>query len=991
MKLLTLTVAILLSTITAANKFEEIFKTPPHDARPRGYWVWPHGNFDYSAIRNELKGFKEKGLGGVDIFDLGITDNKDVIPAGPAFMSPEQIDGIAFVLEEAKKLDLKIGLIVSSSWNAGASWTQPEHAAMNLVAAMDTVQGPVKYDKTLPFPALPDSFTKSYGVFALHVPKNEKGMPRFYFDVATLVFPVTKAGILANPAQVKMMDAPDVAIELQEGRWIILRAVCTNFGQMLWAPSDNSNGLTIDHFSKEAVHDHFMEIINRLEKRCGPLGDTVLERLYLASYESNAGIIWTPTFAEDFYAMNGYRIEPYLPALFGVIIKDKLTTERFLYDYRKTVSDLFVKNLYRNARRICHKHGLKICSEAGGPGAPLHDVPTEDLLALGLLDIMRGEFWVDKRHRLKPDGFEELQIVKGIASAAHIYGHKIVEMEAFTSHDNWRQSPATLKPFADRAFCEGMNRVVYHTMSHNLPEAGLPGWSFGAGTHINTNLTWWDLSSAWHAYLTRCSALLQQGQFVAHACFYYGHEIPNFTQPKYIRPELGAGYDYDDINSEVLLTAEVENGRLRLPGGMSYPVLVLPEDKRMDLAVIKKIKELLLAGAVIIGSKPQRVYGLANFQEQELELNEIANELWGQKKPSNLDKKIGRGRLVIGKSTRQILENMGIGPDVGFLNAPSDTAMDFIHRRTARDDIYFIRNTTRNPIMAEVRFRVFNKQPELWDAVTGDIKKCGLYLQEKNGIRLPVHLDTRGSMFVLFREKTEGMHATGLKKDGRQLFPDRKNSLTEPFEVIQKKQRLIFQAAEPGTYEIVLSNGQQEQIHSNRPTEIAINGPWDVRFPYGWEAKTEQTFDKLISWTESDDAGIRAFSGTATYCKEFYITAYGEKNNQQVFLDLGSLYEIAQVYLNGHDVGISSFAPHRFDVTGILRSGANHLVVKVANTWLNRLIEDDKREEAERLTHTNLTRGPTGMTYWREAKPKASGLLGPVRLLVFQTSIIPLK
>jgi len=497
---------LLMPLVGLASELEEIFRNPPHDAKPRGYWVWPHGNFDYAAIKHELQEFKAKGLGGVDIFDLGIADPKDVIPSGPAFMSPEQVNGIAFALAEAKKLELKIGLIVSSSWNAGAAWTPPEQAAMNLVASIDTVRGPIKYDKNLPFPALPDSFVKPYGTFPLHIPRDKNGLPQYYQDVATLVFPLSEAGILRSPEQVKRFEGPQVQIELPEGRWVMLRTICTNFGQMLW---------------KEAVRDHFETIIQRLETRCGPLANTALERLYLASYESNADIIWTPALPDEFFERNGYRVEPWLPALFGVTIQDKPTTERFLYDFRKTVSDIFVENLYRNARDICHQHGLKICSEAGGPGPPLHDVPTEDLKALGSLDIMRGEFWVDKKDRLNPDGFEQLQIVKSIASAAHIYGHKIVEMESFTSHDNWRQSPATLKPFADRAFCEGMNRVVYHTMSHNLPEAGQPGWSFGAGTHINTNLTWWNLSDQFHAYLARCSALLQQGHFVADVCFYF--------------------------------------------------------------------------------------------------------------------------------------------------------------------------------------------------------------------------------------------------------------------------------------------------------------------------------------------------------------------------------------------------------------------------------------------------------------------------------------
>jgi hypothetical protein len=628
---------------------------------------------------------------------------------------------------------------------------------------------------------------------------------------------------------------------------------------------------------------------------------------------------------------------------------------------------------------------LKICSEAGGPGAPLHDVPTEDLKALGAIDVMRGEFWVDKRHRLKPDGFEELQIVKGIASAAHIYGHKIVEMESFTSHDNWRQSPATLKPFADRAFCEGMNRVVYHTMSHNLPEAGKPGWTFGAGTHVNTNTTWWDMSAAWHRYISRCSAMLQQGQFVADVCFYYGHEIPNFTQPKHARSGLGLGYDYDDINTEVLLAADVRNGRIVLPSGMSYALLVLPDENRMDLAVSQKIRDLLLAGATIIGPKPSRVYGLANYRQQEEALREIADELWGQGKRRNLDKTIGAGRLVVGKSPKQILRDMGIGPDAECLNAPSDTTFDYIHRRTANADIYFVRNSTAKPLTMDVRFRVFDKQPELWNPVTGERNACALFVQEKDGIRMTVDFDPHGSLFIIFKEPPLPIHIVRVRYQDKQLFPAQ-STPTSRFRAIVKNHSIDFTANAAGDYEFELNSGTTMNKTNPLSKTIKITGPWDVRFPHGWGARQLQTFAELVSWTDSNDPGTRAFSGTATYRKTFSLSE-DETVNRHLVLDLGEVRELAQVYLNGQDLGVTIFAPHQFDVSGIVRPGDNHLVVKVTNTWLNRLIEDGSRPEQERLTHTNLTRGPTSATAWHEAEPKPSGLLGPVSIFTTRVSL----
>jgi len=986
MRVLTFFMLLVVTLPAAGNDLQDLFRNPPHDALPRGYWIWPHGNFDYTTIKEELKEFEEKGLGGVDIFDIGIRDRKNVIPPGPVFMSPEQIDGMAFALDEAEKRGLKIGLIVSSSWNAGATWTTPAHAAMNLVASIDTVRGPMTWDRALPFPVLPDSFSKPYGRFPLHVPRDKDGMPEYRKEVATLVFPLAADGVVTNPDQVRRFAGPHVNIDLSEGQWVILRAVCANFGQRLWVPSKNSNGLAIDHFSSEAVTHHFETIISRLEKRCGPLSKTALERLYLASYESNAGVIWTPALPGEFHRRNGYRIEPYLPALFGITIQNEETTERFLYDFRKTVSELFIDNLYRNARDICHGHGIQLCCEAGGPGPPLHDVPTEDLKALGALDVMRGEFWVDKKERLNPDGLEQLQIVKSIASAAHIYGHKIVEMEAFTSHVNWQEGPSTFKPLADRAFCEGMNRVVYHTMVHNLPEAGKPGWTYSAGTHMSTNLTWWDLSAPLHSYMARCSAMLQHGEFVADVCFYYGHEIPNFAKTKHVRPALGTGYDYDDINTEVLLTAEVREGRIVLPSGMSYAVLVLPGDERMDLEVLQKIRRLLNEGATVVGPKPHRVYGLADYVEKEIELRKIADELWGTDTPAILDRKIGRGRLAAGKSVREVLEDMGIGPDVEFLNAPPKASLDFIHRRTENDEFYFIRNGDSAAVTVDARFRVRNMQPHLWDAVTGKRRTCALFVREERGMRIPLHLQGHGSIFVLFSGNPVRPYITRVSREGRGLFPALKSVSSTAIKASYCDKGIDFSAGEPGRYRLELSDGRDVERLVKAAGELSIDGSWEVRFTRGRGAIPVQTFDSLRSWTDSGEPGTRFYSGTATYRKTFKTSEAfsAQADNIRLMLDLGVVRETARVYLNGRELGISSFVPHTFDVTDILRSGENHLAVEVANTWLNRLIADDRLPEDSRLTHTNLTHGPAGTTLWREAAPMLSGLLGPVRILTME-------
>jgi hypothetical protein len=749
----------------------------------------------------------------------------------------------------------------------------------------------------------------------------------------------------------------------------------------------------MDHFSREATRHHFNTIIDRLQARVGPLKDTALERLYLASYEANAGVTWTPGFEDAFQRQNGYRIEPFLPALYGVVVVDRETTDRFLYDYRKTVSELFVENLYREASRICREHGLLLCSEAGGPGAPLHDVPTEELKALGAVDIMRGEFWNGRTNRLTPDGFEELQIVKQIASAAHIYGRRIVEMEAFTSTIHWQEGPDTFKQLADRAFCEGMTRVVYHTMSHNLPEAGRPGWTYQAGTHISTHLTWWALSAGLHRYLARCSALLMQGQFVADVACYYGDDVPTFAKPKHLRPGLGYGYDYDDLNTEVLLRAIVNaQGQIVLPSGMRYEMLMLPErETRMSLAVLKKLDQLLEGGATIIGDKPERTFGLTGFPAEQESLRKLADQLWGETPVGAFEKKLGRGRLLAGKTAREGLAQKGIGPDFDVHPALARSQIDFIHRRTDDADLYFLRNFADRDIDFEARFRVREGRPELWDPVTGGMTAVAVYQKGTNGMVLPLHLPALGSTFVVFGTGPDREpHITAIRHRGRGVFPGRTTETPRVKATRESDSTIRFDASAPGDYELRLSSGATRTVtvQPGAPSQ-EIAGPWEVRFPFGWDVPVRQVFDSLQSWTESTNAATRAFSGTAVYARQFDVNAARISVGQRVLLDLGEVREVARVYLNGRDLGISSFAPHLLDVTDVIRPGENSLVIEVANTWLNRLIADDALPEAQRKTHTNLTTGPTTRR-WREAPPKPSGLLGPVRLMFPNAVVVDL-
>lgn len=735
-----------------------------------------------------------------------------------------------------------------------------------------------------------------------------------------------------------ILDSPNVVVDvtdrvdangrldwdIPQGEWIVMRFVCANTGLSLRLPSPNSGGLAIDHFNAEATRFHFEYLLEKLQEELGDFKNTALKQMYVCSYELS-GSTWTPDFLAQFAERRGYDMTRYLPLLAGCALKDHEAARRFDYDYRKTLGDLLVDAFYKTAAELSNEHGLLLCAEAGGPGPPLHQVPVDALKALGALDIPRGEFW--KEHNV--------WVVKETACAAHIYGKSQVDMEAFTSWRHWQDGPFELKPIADRAFCDGANHFTFHTSAHNASASDRPGWVYHAGTHIGPSIAWWPKAKSWIDYLSRCSFLLQQGLFVADMCYYYGDQGYNFVPPKQIDPSLGFGYDYDVTNAEVILTRmSVKDGRVTLPDGMSYELLVLPERNDIDLAVLEKIEQMVKDGATVVGPKPARSNGLADRRDRDAKVREIADRLWGPcDGKTTKQHAYGKGEIVWGKALRDILTERGIGPDFAAFSPRSDIQypLDYIHRRTADADIYFVSNRTDRWEDAACAFRVADRTPQLWMPDTGEIRSCKFDRDSDGNTRVPLRLAPYGSVFVVFRDRAEDLPRA-----------DESPAL-----------------------------GDAHQLA----------GPWKVRFAPGWGAPLSRTFSELVSWTDADDEGVKYFSGIASYHNEFDVSADRLGPGRRIVLDLGEVRFVAEVYLNGQSLGILWKPPFQIEITDAVRAGTNRLVVEVANTWSNRLVGDAQSPDGPKFCRTNIDRSLTWQVPWKDTPLLESGLLGPVRLI----------
>jgi hypothetical protein len=503
------------------------------------------------------------------------------------------------------------------------------------------------------------------------------------------------------------------------------------------------------------------------------------------------------------------------------------------------------------------------------------------------------EFWArSATHRVRDD---ERFFVKQGSSAAHTYGKTLVAAEGMTSiGPQWEESIwRNLKPTFDQAVCEGLNRLYWHTFTSSPKSAGLPGQEYFAGTHLNPNVTWWSKAGAFVSYINRTQFLMQQGVPVSDVLVYYGDNVPNFVQWKGADPaKVLPGYDYDVVDERALAErTSVKDGRIVLPEGTSYRVLVLPDRPSMSLSAVKAVARLVKDGATVIGPKPVRTTGIGD----DAEVRRIADEVWG--------------RVHAGVAARSLL---GV-PD---FEGPAET--EYVHRRAGETEIYFVRSNRPEAVGAEVTLRVAGKVPELWHPDTGGIEDAAGWEFTSDGrTRLKLELEPNGSVFVVFRRAAAA--------------------------------------------------GKIAPARGAGPAPVAVSGPWTVRFTPGWGAPESVSFEKLSSWTESMDPGIRYYAGTARYSTRFDVPA-----GREWTLDLGDVREIAEVWVNGKSLGVLWKPPFAVSLGKV--SGPVELQVEVVNLWPNRIIGDLQPGIEKRYASTNITK----FTASSELMP--SGLLGPVVL-----------
>jgi hypothetical protein len=729
-------------------------------------------------------------------------------------------------------------------------------------------------------------------------------------DTATAIDPRKIINItdMMQPGGTLVWDAP-------EGNWLVLRMGMAPNEVFVSPASPEGKGWEMDKLNPEHIQHHFDSFLGEVLRRI-PADDRKTFRVTVMDSWEKGAQTFTDNFIDSMKASYNYDPTPFLPVLAGHLTGSPDCADRFLWDVRRLAAEMAGNNLLTNFNAISHKHGIETWIENYGDWG----FPGEFLLYGKNVDRVGGEFWTGG----------DMRYIDVAASCAHIYNKPRVYAESFTSGSGFRDHPFSFKRDGDAAFAAGLTSCILHVYIEQPDDDEYPGITTWFGVEFNRKNTWFKHMDLFTAYIKRCGVMLEQGLPVSDVAYFIGEDVPVNSGPFRLNPGtakdgvnvpvLPHGYHADYVNSDVIMNSmSVKDGRIVLPHGISYRILVLPPLKTMRPEVLKSIERLVADGATILGEAPERSPSLRNYPEADGELIALAAKMWDDKTAKQ--RKYGKGLILSGMTIEEAFATINLVPDVKL----DDKNIVYNHRTTDGREIYFVANLSDKTVQISPEFRAEGKHVELWNPMNGE--RRSLSAQSKGiSTLVPLQFEPYESMFIVFSGK--GKPETSAVEDN---FPAPK----------------------------VLAE---------------INTPWTVTFESDKIKRGPSEpviFDKLQSWPQNEDERIRYYAGTAVYSNTFTLDAIPQDN---ICIDLGKASMMAKVKVNGQYVGGAWTYPYRVNISGAAKQGENTLEVEVVNTWVNRLIGDSLLPEDERVTDYSFES-------WMSKTLRESGLIGPVKII----------
>ena len=702
------------------------------------------------------------------------------------------------------------------------------------------------------------------------------------------------------------------------GNWVVLRFGYSLLGITNHPATAEATGLEVDKLNRGYVKNYLDHYLDNYKSAVGGdwMGKRGVKFVITDSWEAGAQN-WTDDMIAEFKKRRGYDPVPWMPVLTGQVVGSAEASDKFLWDLRKTIADLTADEHYGQVEASLKERGMGHYGESHESGRALI---ADGMEVKKLNEVPMSAMWTQvpgvnhEQYAYNADDRES-------ASVGHIYGQNLAAAESMTAASApWAWSPATLKPTADKEMAEGINRFVIHCSVHQPLIGKAPGLGLGPfGQWFNRNETWAEEAGPWVSYLARSSYLLQQGHFGADILYFYGEDSNVTAIFAKQSPDVPPGYGFDYVNADALIHMfKVDDGKITTASGMSYQLLALdPYSVHMSLPVLRSIRDLVKSGAVVAGARPVNTPSLA---DDEKEFASIAEELWGS---GTGERSVGKGKVFAGMTLADALAAMKLPPDFDYSKPKSDSNILFVHRKLADGDLYYVDNWTDQEVSVDATFRVTGREAELWHGETGNSEPASYTIADGH-TTVPLHLEPWGTVFVVFRKPAAVATRT----------------IPKPVDT----------------------------------TLASVDGPWTLGFQPDRGAPPSITLEKLASWSDNSDAGVKYFSGNGTYTRTIDASPDWFKPGVRLWIDLGDVKNLATVSVNGKELGTVWHAPYRVDVTSALKPGANQISIRVTNAWVNRLVGDQQPDAPKKYTFTVIH------PYKANSPLLASGLLGPVRI-----------
>ncbi len=896
------------------EQLRRAFLRPPDDARIMMRWWWFGSGVTKPEIERELRVMKAAGIGGVEVqpvYPLELDDPQKNFHNLP-YLSDGFIDALRFTAQTARELGLRIDITLGSGWPYGGPHTPITEAAGRLRC---------------------DRVAALAGTRSVSIPAMENG------EKLLATFLVNGTGSrFSSEAMRQLTETSNGRAQLPEGAGArtVLFFISSRTGQQVKRAGVGAEGYVLDHYDRAAIEHHLSTVGERLLQAFGadPPHSVFSDSLEVF------GSDWTPDFLSEFRKRRGYDLTPYLPALVGDIGNE---TDAIRHDWGKTLTELAEEHYLTPVREWAHQHHTLFRSQTYG-------IPPVVLSSNALVDLPEGEgpHW---------RGFGP---GRWAASASHLYGRPVTSSETFTWLHSpvFRATPLDMKADADIHFLQGINQLVGHGWPYSPESAQEPGWHFYASGALNDHNPWFQVMPDITQYLQRMSFLLRQGKPAndlavylptddAWAGFTLGKDSVDRSMEELLGPNLvpqilNSGYNFDFIDDGAITSV-----------GIPYPVVILPGVERIPLQTLQKLQSYVQRGGLLIATRrlPSLAPGLREARSDTPRIKELCHQLF---ETSQQHVRLVEDEQSLGSTLTELLP-----PD--FATGAASEAIGFVHRKLSGADLYFVVNTSNQPVDTRATVRASRAEAEWWDPISGEMTRAEADADGNKSV-VPLKLEpyeSRVLAIAKFRTVTRPARAPTEDAASLDISPD----WTVTFPKLDRS--IQMHALRPWT------DDEETRYYSG----LAVYEK-TVRVP---EVFLKPGLECLLDFGPGTPTGAQATSSSTSLADSSKAAELGTKSGPgtRTWLD-SPIRESAIVYVNGEKAGSVWHPPYQVDVTRFLKAGDNQLRVVVGNLAINELAGQAPADY--RLL--NLLYGVRFTAQdMNNLSPLPSGILGKVQLV----------